>query len=241
MSILVALTSLFVFIAGMMGANFYNQSKHASKVSRSAYSSFVGYVLGLAPLLHYALNAVGDAVPLKIVFGTFFIICTLTWTMCAMILKDFKDAKMENTSNYKYITGVLVATLIMSLIFLFLATFAPVGFGGIGMAKKMMPMAGMMNGMRAMPMQAMPMQMNQMTQMAQKAMPTMQQAVPMMQQAMPMMQQAVPMVQQAMPMMQQAVPMVQQAMPMVQQAMPVFNPVRTGFGRRVGAARRFRR
>jgi hypothetical protein len=238
MSILVALTSLFVFIAGMMGANFYNQSKHASKVSRSAYSSFVGYVLGLAPLLHYGLNAIGDSVPLKLVFGTFFIICTLTWTMCAMILKDFKDAKMENTSNYKYITGVLVATLIMSLIFLFLATFAPVGFGGIGMAKKMMPMAGAVAPVmhyapsvpyaQAMGSSFVPAGVMQAAgSMAQKAM---QQAVPAMQQAVPVMQQAMPMVQQAM-----------QSVPVMQQAMPVFNPVRTGFGRRVGAARRFRR
>lgn len=231
-SILVALTSLFVFIAGMMGANFYNQSKHKSKVSRSAYSSFVGYVLGLAPLLHYGLNLVGDAMPLKLVFGTFFIICTLTWTMCAMILKDFKEAKMEKTSNYKYITGVLVSTLIMSLIFLFLATFAPVGFGGtIGMARKMsgntyassVPYAQALGSsfVPAGVMQAagsvMPQQMTQMAQIAQNAMPMVQQAMPMIQQAMPMMQ------------------------PMMQQAAPVFNPVRNGFGRRIGAARRFRR
>lgn len=235
MSILIALTSLFVFIAGMMGAKFYNESKHKSKVSRSAYSSFVGYVLGLGPLMYYVLSAIKDAVPLKLVFGTFFLICTLTWTMCAMILKDYKDAKMEKTSNYKYITAVLVATLIMSLLFLFLATFAPVGFGGIGVAKKM----GVMGGVMAMPqmaprMMAMPAMMPQMAQMAQQAMPMMQQAMPMVQQAMPQMAQ---MAQQAMPMVQQAIPQMAQMTPTV----PFASPMKSGFGRRIHRVRPYRR
>lgn len=236
MSILIALTSLFVFIAGMMGAKFYNESKHKSKVSRSAYSSFVGYVLGLGPLMYYVLSAIKDSVPLKVVFGTFFIICTLTWTMCAMILKDYKDAKMENTSNYKYITAVLVATLIMSLMFLFLATFAPVGFGGIGVAKKMGVMPGMMGGMPGMGKMVMP----QMAQMAPRMMmPQMAQMAQMAQQAMPMVQQAMPMVQQAMqqPMVQQAM---QPAMPM-QQAVPFASPMKSGFGRRIHRVRPYRR
>ncbi len=122
MGLLVMLTSLFVFIAGMVGTSFYMKSEHRSKDERGAFTSFVAYALGLTPMVYYLVTAMKDHVPAKASFALFFLICTLAWIMCAMILKDMKDEKKDRTSNYNYIVGLLVVTLILSFVFVFLLT-----------------------------------------------------------------------------------------------------------------------
>lgn len=120
------LTSFFVFMTGMVGLNFYNTSKTASRVSRLNYTSFVGYVMGLGVILFYVgtMNSMGLSA--SVITGYLSLSTLLVWTMCAMMLSDMKKENKQNELAYKYTAGMLAVMLILFLGFTAL-TFTPAG------------------------------------------------------------------------------------------------------------------
>lgn len=120
------LVSFFVFLVGMVGLNFYSESKTESRVSRLNYTSFVGYVLGLGTILFYigTMNSMGLSASFITGFMSFTTL--LVWTMCAMMLSDMKKENKDNTQSYTFTSWMLGINLILWLGFSVL-TFSPAG------------------------------------------------------------------------------------------------------------------
>lgn len=118
--------SLFVFLVGMVGLNFYNESKTESRVSRLNYTSFVGYVMGLGVILFYVgtMNSMGLSA--GFITGYLSLSTLLVWTMCAMMLSDMKKENKDNGAAYKFTAWMLGINLILWIGFSLL-TFTPAG------------------------------------------------------------------------------------------------------------------
>lgn len=149
-------TSFFVFLVGMVGLNFYNESKTESRVSRLNYTSFVGYVLGLGTILFYigTMNSMG--LTASFITGFLSLVTLLVWTMCAMMISDMKKENKEKELSYTFTSWMLGIMLLLWIGFSALA-FTPAGrlVSGAADGKIPMPMGGMPMG--GMPMGGMPM------------------------------------------------------------------------------------
>jgi len=152
-------TSFFVFLVGMVGLNFYNESKTDSRVSRLNYTSFVGYVLGLGTILFYigTMNSMG--LTASFITGFLSFVTLLVWTMCAMMLSDMKKENKDKEFAYTFTAWMLAIMLILWIGFSAL-TFTPAGRLISGAADGKLPVG---NGMGGMPMN-MPMNMPMMQQ-----------------------------------------------------------------------------
>ncbi len=149
-------TSFFVFLVGMVGLNFYNESKTDSRVSRLNYTSFVGYVLGLGTILFYigTMNSMG--LTAGFITGFLSLVTLLVWTMCAMMLSDMKKENKDKGTAYTFTSWMLGIMLILWLGFSALA-FTPMGRLVTGAADGKMvaaPMGGMVNMNMSSPMGA---------------------------------------------------------------------------------------
>ncbi len=137
LSVLVGLTSCFVFATGMLAVNYYSNEnrKVDMRVSKINFSSFVGYVLGLAPILffaaNYAVHFLPPAIFSRIFFGMFTIICLFSWILCAVVLADMANDSTVEKSTKTYISVLLLITLAGSFIFGF-ATLRGSLFGRVG-------------------------------------------------------------------------------------------------------------
>lgn len=118
--------SFFVFLVGMVGLNFYNESKTDSRVSRLNYTSFVGYVLGLGTIMFYlgTMNSMG--LTAGFITGFLSFVTLLVWTMCAMIISDMKKENKDKGFAYKFTSAMLGINLLLWLGFSAL-TFTPMG------------------------------------------------------------------------------------------------------------------
>jgi hypothetical protein len=125
-NIFLLVVSFFVFLIGMVGLNFYNESKTESRVSRLNYTSFIGYVLGLGTILFYVgtMNSMG--LTAGFITGFLSLVTLLVWTMCAMMISDMKKENKDKGFAYKFTAGMLGINLILWLWFSAL-TFTPLG------------------------------------------------------------------------------------------------------------------
>ncbi len=123
MLILVMLTSLFVFATGMIAVNYYSDTDRTivGRISKINFSSFVGYVLGLTPILVLFVNYLVQFLPAvlfsRMFFIIFTIICLFSWILCAIVIADMSKDDTVAKSKKQYLSIILMITLIFSIIF----------------------------------------------------------------------------------------------------------------------------
>ena len=122
---LIGLTSIFIFAAGMLSLNYYRQSENESRDSRMIYSSFVGFALGLAPLLIISSGLLTKYLPWtlvpKLFFGVCAFMCLLTWILCSVLLSDLNTDEKASASDKLFAWVVLGVTLVFSIAFGYMA------------------------------------------------------------------------------------------------------------------------
>lgn len=124
---LLFLIAFFIFVVGMVGLNFYNTSKVASRVSRMNFVTFVGYVLGLGTVLFFIGTKIPHGLSVTFTLRALSVMTLLTWTMCAMILSDMKKDHQTNTNSYTFTAWMLGITLLMWIGFTFVGFFTTLG------------------------------------------------------------------------------------------------------------------
>ena len=124
---LLFLTAFFIFLVGMVGLNFYNTSKVASRVSRLNFVTFVGYVLGLGTVLFFIGTKNPQGLSASFTLKAISIMTLLTWTMCAMILSDMRKDNETKTKGYTFTAWMLGITLLMWIGFTFVGFFTTIG------------------------------------------------------------------------------------------------------------------
>lgn len=169
---LLFLTSFFIFLAGMVGLNFYNTSKVSSRVSRLNFVTFVGYVLGLGTVLFFLGSKNPRGLSASFTLKAISIMTLMTWTMCAMILSDMRKDNQTKSKGYTFTAWMLGITLLMWIGFTFVGFFTTIG--------PMMDMADSnLNAGMQMMQQPMQMMMQQPIQMMQQQPMQMMQQQPM--------------------------------------------------------------
>jgi hypothetical protein len=141
---LVGFTSLFVFITGMIGVNYYSENKDVKmRVSKINFSSFVGYALGLTPVLFFITNTIIQYLPSmffsRALFAVFALISLFSWILCAVLLSDMRNDKKVPKDKKVYLSVILSITLLFFLAFGFAAYRGDIlgkSFGGMTMSGK---------------------------------------------------------------------------------------------------------